>query len=373
MTPKDAFIVLNLVPGIGPAAVRQLTACFGGPCEALLATQDEVAQVSGIGPTKAAALTAPDLMDRLAAELELMSRHGAIILTRDDDDYPSRLKEIKDAPIVLYVIGDVSSLKRAGEQGLAVIGTRMHTNYGERMAQSLAGSAARAGWVITSGMAKGIDAVAHQAAIDAGGKTVAVQGCGLTHIYPRENEALARAITENGCLVSEQPMAVRPDRRSFPMRNRIVAGMSEGTLVIEAGTGSGSMITAKMAKDFGRHVFAVPGRADSPHAKGCNQLIRDGAKLTETLDDVQNALTFLPGFTPESAQTIPVADGRRPLPELQGDEKIIAKELEAGETTVNELAVATGLPVHRLLSLLMQMELKRIVKQLPGKRFVLNT
>jgi DNA processing protein len=167
-------------------------------------------------------------------------------------------------------------------------------------------------------------------------------------------------------------MAVRPDRRTFPMRNRIVAGMSEGTLVIEAGTGSGSMITANMARDFGRHVFAVPGRADSPHAKGCHQLIRNGAKLTETLDDVQNALTFLPGFTPESAEPAPNNDGRRHLPELQGDEKLVAKELEAGEMTVDALAVGTGLPIHRLLSLLMQMELKRIVKQLPGKRFVLN-
>jgi len=349
-----------------------LVARFGDPRDVLKATSEEIAQIPGIGPTKADALTAPDLMDRLAAELDLMHRHGAVVLVQDDDEYPSRLKEIKDAPIVLYVKGDVAALARAGVQGLAVIGTRMNTNYGEHMAQLLAGSAARAGWVVTSGMAKGIDTIAHWAAIEAGGKTVAVQGCGLTHVYPSENAELALAIAKNGCLVSEQPMSVRPDRRSFPMRNRIVAGMSEGTLVVEAGTGSGSMITANLANSFGRHVFAVPGRADSHHAKGCHHLIRNGAKLTETLDDVQNALTFLPGFTPESAHSANVAETRRPLPELEGDERIIAKELEAGETTVDTLAVETGLPVHRLLSLLMQMELKRIVKQLPGKRFVLN-
>jgi DNA processing protein len=373
VTPKEAFIALNLVSGIGPATVRQLVARFGGPGEALQASEAEIATVPGIGPAKAKALTAPDLMDRLSAELDLMTCHGAIALTQDDAEYPARLKELKDAPVVLYVKGDLSSLKRAGERGLAVIGTRMHTNYGERMATQLAGSAARAGWIITSGMAKGIDSVAHWAAIDAGGRTVAVQGCGLTHVYPQENVTLAHAIAENGCLVSEQPMTVRPDRRTFPMRNRIVAGMSEGTLVVEAGTGSGSMITATLAMKAGRHVFAVPGRVDSPYSKGCHELIRRGAKLTETLDDVQNALTFLPGFTPDTAPSRTVSNERRPFPDLDDDERAVAKELEAGEATVDALTTRVGMPVHRLLSLLMQMELKRIVKQLPGKRFVLNT
>jgi DNA processing protein len=346
--------------------VRQLVAAFGSVEAILAAPAAAIARVPGLGPKLAAALAGWRAQVDPAAELAQADAAGIRVVTQDDLAYPVALRQLSDAPLVLYVQGDAASLAAAGERGLAVVGTRRPSLYGETVAARLAGAAAHAGLVIVSGLARGIDTVAHRSALEHHGQTVAVIGSGLLNIYPEENRGLAAEITGAGCLVSEQPLAARPDKRTFPMRNRIIAGLCPTTLVIEAATGSGALITADKAFAAGRRVAAVPGRIDSPQSQGCHALIKRGAKLVEGLDDLLPDFTFLPGLAP----ALPLAAGGAvPGQALCPEEARICEVLAAGDVSLDELARHTGEPVHRLLATLTGLELKRAVKQLPGRRF----
>jgi len=352
-----------------------LLEAYGSPAAVLAQAPTALARRRGIGAKLAELLGNWSRHVDPAAERAEAERAGVRIITLADDDYPALLRRIHDPPVCLYVAGEAAVLAETEQRALAVVGSRRTSHYGERMAERLTRAGVFAGWIVVSGLARGIDTVAHRVCLDAGGRTIAVLAGGLARLYPPENIELARAIcAQGGCLLSEMPMRMVPDRRNFPMRNRIIAGLSLGTLVVEAGVKSGALITAKLAAEQGRQVFAVPGQADMPGAQGCHQLIREGAALCESLDDVMEEFSLLPNLQAEAVQTEP-----EPTPDLPGlelelspEEARVVEVLQQGECQLDELLQRVDQPVHSLLTLLMGLELRRIVEQLPGRRFTLR-
>jgi DNA processing protein len=371
MTNKEAYIILNMVSGVGPIKLSKLCESFGSPAEALSAKKKALESVEGIGTILAEEISKWKENIDIDAELKLCEKAGVSIITRDDESYPPRLLELPDAPLCIYLRGSAEILSK---KSIAIVGSRRITNYGRRMSEYLASSAAYAGWPVISGLAFGTDAIAHKAALDAGGETVAVLGGGLARIFPQDHLPLAKRIVESGsAVISEFPMEFPPNKRSFPMRNRIISGLSLGTVVIEAGSSSGALITAKFALEHGRLVFAVPGEADNPQARGCNKLIKDGAKLVENFDDILEEFDFLPGMrnhlkteSEESGNTENISHNDLKLSE---DELKITTLLEEGEKSADSLSVESGIDAGKLLSLLSMMEMKKLITQNPGKIF----
>jgi DNA processing protein len=372
MTDREAYIILNIISGIGPARVKSLCTHFGTVSNVLQASSAELKSVQGIGDTLAKAISSWKTDLDYESEMKLAERAGVEILTLADDEYPSVLKELHDAPLCLYTRGQMPS---ENDFMLGVVGSRRITNYGRSMSEHLSRAAAYAGWTVVSGLAYGTDAVAHRTVVEAGGRTIAVLGGGLARIFPQDHVPLAKSIIEGGgAVISEFPMEFAPNRRSFPMRNRIISGLSKGVLVIEAGTTSGSLITAKFALDQGRLVFAVPGQADNPQARGCNSLIKQGAKLTESFEDIMEEFEFLPEFSrPANYKFVDdqhVANEKgEPDLKLPEDEGRIIGLLKNGDASTDSLVAETGMSAGKLLSLLMKMEMKKLISQLPGKRF----
>lgn len=377
MTDREAYIILNMIPGVGPIRLTALCAHFGSSAAVLTAGRRGLGAVSGIGPELAGEIAAWESKTDLAGELLLAERAGVKIITRADSAYPALLAEIHDPPLCLYVRGELPS---AGLPALGVVGSRRITPYGRRMAEHLATAAAQAGWPVISGLAYGVDAVAHEAVVAVGGLTVAVLGGGLARIHPQDHIPLAKRIAaDHGAVISEFAMTFPPSRGTFPMRNRIISGLSNGVLVIEAGIKSGALITARTALEQGRQVFAVPGRADDPQSRGCNNLIREGAKLVEAFDDILADFEFLPGFVPPSPR--PVVLGNEAgteefvvsdLTASSDERKILALLAAEGECGADRLAVGVGLPMGPLLAMLMELTLKRRIEALPGKRYLLR-
>lgn len=367
MTSKEAFLALNLLPKIGPIRVRRLLERFSLPEQILAASKADLSAVPGIGKEMAAQIADWENHIDLAEEKRRIADHGISLLTMDDDDYPPALREIYDPPFLLYMRGRIEKRDTAA---VGVVGSRRTTHYGKEQAKKLSFQLARAGFCVISGLARGIDTAAHEAALAAGGRTIAVLGSGIGNIYPPENKALADKIAENGAVLSEFPVLYVPDKQSFPLRNRIVAGMSQGLLVVEAPARSGSLITANQALEQGRTVFAVPGPIDRPTSEGCNRLIRSGATLVcsanDVIDDLGAGLNGLPlEFESEQESKEPV---QRSVELSQIERKILAC-LDGGELTIDSLAEASGLPVVAVSTALFQLEMKRVVKQLPGKYF----
>lgn len=361
MTESEAYFIVNLVSGIGPVRAKRLRERFGSLDRALVSRESDLRSVEGIGPELAKNLASWETSTNTAKERAWAQELGLTVLTPADDAYPSSLQEIYDAPLVLYIKGTVPA---TWPRGVAVVGSRETTHYGLETSKKLSYQLAYAGVPVISGLARGIDTAAHMAALAAKGPTWAVLGCGLDKMYPPENDALAARIVESGgCLISELPLGTSPDKRTFPMRNRIVSGLSFGVLVIEAGRQSGALITARQALDQGRQVFAVPGRIDNPLAQGCHQLIKDGAKLVEGVEDILSELEFL---LPRESVITP-----RPLPaNLSGDEEKVYAAIEMDETPIDTITQRTELPSGTVSSTLLRLEMKKLVKQLPGKRFV---
>lgn len=366
MTDRTAFIILNMISGIGPVRVRELITVFGSPEKLLAASKKDLRAIHGIGEKLATDISSWQTTINFEEEISLAEKAGVKMITQVDPGYPDLLKEIYDPPLCLYLRG---ALPVEHARNIGIVGSRRVTNYGRRIAQHLSEAASYAGWTVISGLAYGIDAIAHEAVVQTNGKTVAVLGGGLARIHPQDHIPLAKKIIETGgAVISEFPMQFSPNKWSFPMRNRIISGLSQGVLVIEAGMGSGSLITAKCALDQGRTVFAVPGEADNPQAKGTNQLIKNGAKLTESFDDILEEFQFLPGLrrpgNPE--QESPSHDS------LAEDEKIIINALRSGTLSADQLSSETGIQPGGLLALLMKLEMKKIITQLPGKKFELK-
>jgi DNA processing protein len=367
MTPRDAYIVLNRIDRIGPVRVRALCEGLGSPEAVLSASERELATVKGIGPKVAAGIVEQRGEVDAEREEKAAAKLGARLVTPVDAEYPAPLKTIYDPPLCLYVRG---TLEKRDAQALAVVGTRRVSHYGAAQADRLAYMASKAGFTIVSGLARGIDTVAHKAALKAGGRTFAVLGGALDRLYPPENRALADEIAEHGAVMSEFALGREPDRTTFPYRNRIVSGLSKGVLVVEAGVDSGAMNTAEQALEQGRSVMAVPGRVDLEGSKGPHRLIQNGARLVEDLPDILKEFEFL--FPPgEQARLVRQQDARQRLTLSAAEQKVVRALWTDPELDFDVLIRRTELTSAQLMTLAMQLEMKRVVRRLPGRRLAL--
>jgi DNA processing protein len=363
MNATEACIALNMLPTVGPVRLRKLLQVFKEPERVLAAKRMELRQVEGIGNEVADQISNWESIVDLPAELKRVRDFGATVITQTSESYPKSLREIHAPPIVLYVWGE---LQDRDKHAIGIIGSRRTTHYGTEAAKKLAYQLAYAGLTVISGLARGIDTAAHQGAVAAKGRTIAVIGSGLLNLYPPENRGLAEKIRNgNGAIVSEFSMEIEPDRQTFPMRNRIISGWSHGILVVEAGLNSGALITASQALEQGRSVYAVPGHINAPSAIGSNRLIQQGAKLTMDASDILGDLQIL---LPETKPSPEAAS--RPLPPLSDDERRVFDAIDASETAIDAIATKCDLPSSTVSSTLLRLELKRLVKQLPGKYFV---
>lgn len=358
LTEQQAFLVLNALPNIGPITLNRLLDELGGDPRAVFTVGTRrLEAVRGVGPAISSTIANWTGHFDLAREEERMTKAGTVFITTRDEAYPKLLKEINDPPIGLYRKGNYTF----GHPCIAIVGSRRTTLYGQATARRLAVELARLGFCIVSGLARGIDTEAHEGALSVGGKTAAVVGCGIDIVYPPENLALYRRIEAEGAILSEFPFGRRADRQTFPMRNRVVAGMCEATVVVETDVSGGAMITARFAGEQGRLLFAVPGRIDQKTSAGCHQLIRDGATLLTSVDDLLSELNYLDGLRPSPIAAAP----DKPAPaaaNLTPEEASVWECFRGGEILpVDALATKTGLPVETLSVALMMLELKRLV------------
>ncbi|MCP4639059.1 MAG: DNA-protecting protein DprA [bacterium] len=392
------WLTLTLVPGVGTAMFVRLLARFRTAGNVLRTPRAALAEV--VGPKLADRIVQYKDVADVDAQERAMDKAGASLVTLEDQGYPLRLAEIYDPPLVLFVRGELGD---DDQPCVGVVGTRRASPYGIRMAEQFGRELAARGITVVSGMAAGIDAAAHRGAIEAGGRTIAVLGNGVDIAYPAQNEGLMHDITGHGCVVSQFAMGVGPSKGHFPHRNRIISGMSLGTLIVEAPLRSGALITARQAADQGREVFAVPGQVGMANSSGPHALIREGAKLVETVDDILVELE-LPG-TCRTAQledaplstghTEPDAPPQRPSqpartgaarkatsdphantatatappPEMSKTERAILRVISQDGSYVDEIAQACRIPVSEALSSLTLLELKGLVRQFSGKRF----
>src|SRR6266446_3768893 len=363
MNATEACIALNMLPTVGPVRLRKLLEVFQGPQHILAAKRSDLRKVEGIGNEVADQISNWESTIDLPAELQRIRDFGATVITQQSASYPRALREIHAPPIVLYVWGE---LLDRDHHAIGVIGARRTTHYGTESAKKLAYQLAYAGLTVISGLARGIDTAAHQGALAAKGRTIAVIGSGLSKLYPPENRGLAEKIRDgNGAIVSEFSMEIEPDRQTFPMRNRIIAGWSHGVLVVEAGLNSGALITASQALEQGRSVYAVPGHINAPSAFGSNRLIQQGAKLVMDASDILDDLQILLPETKPSPEA-----AARTLPALSDEERRVYDAIESTETAIDDIGRKCQLPSATVSSALLRLELKRLVKQLPGKYFV---
>jgi len=362
------LLALSIVPGFGPKRVKNLLAKFSDPSRIFKLSKTELRSVEGIGEASALMLLSFNKWDEVDKIIEATEKVNANILTMADEAYPNLLKQIYDPPIIIWYKGNPESLNEAG---VAVVGTRNATAYGKKMAKQLSGELSKAGLCIFSGLAHGIDSIGHQAAIDAGGKTVAVLGSGIDKIYPAINKYLANAIVKSGGIViSEFPPGSKPEAVNFPVRNRIVSGLSYGTLVVESGIQGGSIITAELALDQNREVFAVPHIIENASGTGCNYLIKIGAaKLVQTVDDILDELPFGKDNEHQSSKIEqPILNNWREQ-ELDELSTKICTLLEAKDYQIDALADELEVSTSKLLVAMLMLEMKQIVVQKVGKIF----
>jgi len=360
---NDLFSTLRLamLPGIGPRILSDLMVQFGTPAAVLAADATALSRVRNVGPKLIAAIhNAADHVD-VEAIVQWCGERNVQIVPLDSPLYPPALRQIADAPPILFVDGE---LRPCDALAVAIVGTRHATVYGRTQAEKIGYGLAKAGVTIVSGMARGIDSAAHQGALDAGGRTIAVFGCGVGQIYPPENAELSRAIAASGALVSEYHPLTKPHSGTFPQRNRLISGLSHATLVIEAPQRSGSLITARTAYEQGRDVLALPGAVSSRASEGTNLLIRDGATLIRNVDDILECLGPL-------AQPVPTADGRdvhRPAEALLNDrERLILDAIATEPTAIDNIVQRCGLPVPQVLATVSVLEMRKLIRRLSSQ------
>lgn len=364
---RETFVALNLIDGIGPVRARQFLEHFAEPGDILKAGVSQLQRVQGIGPETAAAIAGWEKSIDLKGELANIEKYGCQIVIPTDDAYPEHLKQIYDPPIVLYVKG---TLLAKDKNAVAIVGSRMTTHYGVEVARKFSYQLGYIGVTVVSGGARGIDTAAHQGALQSKGRTIAVLGTGINIVFPSENRELFERIATQGAVITQFPFNRKADKQSFPIRNRIVAGMTLGTVVVEANLTSGALITAKMAAENGRQVFAVPGRIDSPRSKGCHDLIKNGAKLCEGIDDILSEFEYL---FPASKRPSMLKDSPdMPALSLSENETTIYDLVDSQEISIDDIIRRSGLPASAVSVGLLGLEMKRMVRQLPGKVFVRN-
>ena len=393
-----SLIHFNLIQGVGLKTVQVLRDVFGTAARALRATPNELAKVDELSPAMRELLIHKPVLYPIERELELINEYGCQILTLYDDAYPLPLKEIDTPPLVLYIRGE---LIPEDSLSVSLVGSRNAKDYGRKVSYRLSYQLAQRGLTVVSGFAKGIDTSAHRGALESGGRTIAVMGNGLSFIYPATNRALVEKIEASGALISEFPIGVKPKPRNFPRRNRIISGLTLGTVVVEASNRSGALITARLAGEQGREVFAVPGEIFSELSTGTHRLINDGAKLINTVDDLLNelprhALNQIQSSTPTSSvpdietesskePSVEKTISKRgpiqspsgvqqsvqsaPPPDLTPDEKTVFEAIEVPSTHIDTIVRTTQLPISQVSGVLLMLELKGVVQQLPGKQF----
>lgn len=357
----ESTLRLAMLPGVGPRTLADLLERFGTAAEVLAADAAALASVRNVGPKLVSAIrNASDHVD-VVAIMQWCEDQQITLLPLDASHYPQLLRELPDAPPLLFVDGQI---KACDAMAVAIVGTRHATAYGRSQAEKIAYGLAKAGVTIVSGMARGIDSSAHRGAIDAGGRTIAVFGCGLAHIYPPENTELSRRIVDNGALVSEFHPQTKPHSGTFPQRNRLISGLSHATLVIEAPERSGSLITARTAYEQGREVLALPGAVTSRASQGTNLLIRDGATLVRNVDDILECLGPL-------ANPVPTSDGRdvhRPAEALLNDrERLVLDAIATAATAIDNIVQSCGLPVPQVLATISVLEVRKLIRRLSSQ------
>ena len=371
-----AWLAFGQVPGLGCVGFRRIAEFFADPTDAFFSSRGVLRGVPGLSPAAVGGLLAFSAWDRLADEMRQVREAGARLVRYSDAAYPERLRAIPDPPAVLYVKG---SPEAAGRAAVGVVGSRAPSEYGREMTRLLCRGLASAGIAVVSGLARGIDGEAHETALSRGGGTVAVLGSGVDVLYPPEHGDLCRRIKERGAVLSEHPLGTRPLPHHFPTRNRIISGLSLGVVVVEATERSGSLITARWALEQGREVFAVPGPAGASRSRGPHRLIREGAKLVENVVDIIEEIapqlaaepSFALGPPPDvatdqggaSSETAPLAEPAR----------AVLRQLEAGPVQMDEVIHRIGLSAQQVCAVLLDLELQGLLKQLPGKRYALNS
>jgi len=361
-----SWLKLTLVPGLGPAHFNKLLETFHSP-EAILDASQTQLQSSGLSTKLCQSLKETDekQLQHVLSWLESSANHHLVCI--NDQQYPALLKSIHDAPLVLFVHGEVALLS---QHQIAMVGSRNPTRGGQETAYAFAKHLASTGLIITSGLALGVDGASHQGALDTGSPTIAVTGNGLDRVYPARHRDLAHQIAEQGALVSEFPPGTKPLPHNFPRRNRIIAGLSLGTLVVEAAQKSGSLITAYKALEQSREVFAIPGSIHNPLARGCHQLIRQGAKLVETAQDVLEELSSIAQASFEMSESPAKPVG---VPPVQDEShQVILDAMAYDPVNIDTLANRTGMTAHDISSILLILELEGTISSQPGGRYIRN-
>ncbi len=358
---RDAWLALGLIPEVGAATFHRLVKGLGSAEAVLTASMEALEQVPGVSREVARAVSDFPWREALERELRVIETRGLGLLRLGDEGYPESLAAIYSPPPVVYLRGTILPQDRVA---VAIVGSRKATSYGIAMAERIGGELAQRGVTIVSGMARGIDAAGHRGALDVGGRTIAVLGCGLGVTYPPEHADLSDQIVANGAVLSEFPVFAPPKPDHFPRRNRIISGLTLGVVVVEAGTESGALITANYALEQGREVFAVPGQVTARSSRGCHLLIKAGAKLTEDWEDIWEEIE--PQVGPPLEVGIRAAAGSPPL---EQEEVMVVDALEAGPLQIDDLIGRTRLPAGQMASLLLSLMLKGVIEELPGKSF----
>lgn len=351
------WILLSKISSYGFSGINNLVEKVGSPDEIISAPLEKIKHVSKIEKGTIKLIRKKALEISLEDDYRLIQKHNVKLIKYTDPSYPDSLKNISDPPFLIYLRGE---LKKEDEKAVALVGTRRATAYGKIAAKKLARELARAGLTIVSGMARGIDTCAHEGALEEGGRTIAVLGCGVDIVYPPENNSLMKEIIDHGAVISEFSLGTKPFARNFPRRNRIISGLSRGVVVVEAPLKSGALITADFALEQGKEVFAVPGIITSPYSKGTNRLLKEGAKVVEDAADVLEEIGV-------SFSDIKISSFDN---QLSFEEKIVLDELTAKPSHIDELIKKTGLPVGKIADILIKLQLKGMVKELPGKFFI---
>lgn len=368
----SALLTLNALPRVGPIRLRRLLKHFGDPDNILRQSIGSLQTVAGIGPEVAAIISDWRKFTDAESELALCKQHHISILTPESPLWPRLFAECSDAPLLLYVQGEITM---ADQHAIGIVGSRRCTHYGRSITRKFSQRLASSGYTIISGLARGIDTEAHLAALDAKGRTIAVLGSGLLDIYPSENRELSKRIADgHGAVVSEFPLRCPPDKQTFPQRNRIVANWSSALLVTESPARSGSLITAGMACEAGRTVYAIPGPIDRPQSEGCHDLIRDGASLVTQPDQILQDLQDLPLFRsqpPSASKKSPQAETQPPKPPALNDlEKRLYSQLNSEEKTMDQLCELINEPIHLVSATLLGLEMKGLATQIAGQRYL---
>ena len=371
----EKWLKLKDADGVGPVTFRKLLEYFSSIDKVLGASVSELTKVEGVGVVTAEKIAASRNKTNIEVEIELAAKLGLWLVHFQDQRYPALLKQIYDPPPVLYVKG---TLAEADNLSIGIVGSRRCSLYGSEQASRFAHILASAGFTICSGMARGIDTAAHQGAIAAGGRTIAVQGCGLANVFPPENRKLFETIAESGACVSELPLNYEPLAENFPPRNRIIAGLSLGTIVIEAGANSGALLTAKAALEYNREVMAVPGKIDSPLCRGSNRLLKEGATLLDSVEDVMEALGHIGSRLNEhvkSAARTAQEKVETPLFDiaqlnLSPVEKSVYDYLTTEPVHAEQVVSDSQHPAGGVNAAIVSLRLKGLIKHLPGNMFV---